>query len=90
MSGRRRNVWVRRAFAKSLRARRKEARLSQEALGRRARLTGKFIGEVERGEKSVSLDSLTLIAKALGIGVVALVEPADVGRRTTSRKKVRG
>jgi len=28
-------------------------------------LSGKFIGEVERGEKSISLDSLTRISEAL-------------------------
>jgi transcriptional regulator with XRE-family HTH domain len=48
-----------------LRAFRKERRLSQEALGSRAGLSGKFIGEVERGDKSISIDSLYRIAAVL-------------------------
>jgi transcriptional regulator with XRE-family HTH domain len=41
---------------------RKTARLSQERLGHRSGLSGKFIGEVERGEKSISIDSLYRVA----------------------------
>lgn len=59
---------VRRKFGKWLRQFRKERGYNQEALGVRAGLSGKFIGEVERGEKSVSLDSLWRIAK-LGLGI---------------------
>jgi len=66
---------VRRKFGKWLRQFRKERGYNQEALGRRAGLSGKFIGDVERGEKSVSLDSLWRIAKlGLGISLKRLVD----------------
>jgi transcriptional regulator with XRE-family HTH domain len=46
---------------------------SQEELGARAGLTYKFIGEVERGQKSPSLDSLGRLATGLGIDIGELV-----------------
>jgi transcriptional regulator with XRE-family HTH domain len=49
-----------------LRALRAEMGWTQRGLGRRAGLSGKFIGEVERGEKSITIDSLYLISRALG------------------------
>ena len=56
---------VRKFLGQRLRALRKERGLSQERLGTRASLSGKFIGEVERGEKSISVDSLYHVAVAL-------------------------
>ena len=58
---------VRKFLGQRLRALRKERGLSQERLGTRASLSGKFIGEVERGEKSISVDSLYHVAVALGV-----------------------
>lgn len=65
---------VRKSLGERLRALRKQRNLSQEALGRAAVLSGKFIGEVERGEKSISLDSLYHIATALGLPLTELTE----------------
>jgi transcriptional regulator with XRE-family HTH domain len=65
---------VRKSLGERLRDLRKQRNLSQEALGRAAVLSGKFIGEVERGEKSISLDSLYHIATALGIPLAHLTE----------------
>ena len=59
---------VRKKFEKWFRQLRKERGLSQEALGRRAGLSSKFIGEVERGDKSISLDNLWRIARC-GFGI---------------------
>lgn len=56
---------VRKNLGSRLRALRKQRGLSQERLGEHAGLSGKFIGEVERGEKSISVDSLYRIAVAL-------------------------
>jgi transcriptional regulator with XRE-family HTH domain len=56
---------VRKFLGQRLRALRKQHGLSQERLGDRAGLSGKFIGEVERGEKSISIDSLYHVAVAL-------------------------
>ena len=58
---------VRRFLGQRLRALRKQRGLSQERLGERSTLSGKFIGEVERGEKSISIDSLYRVSVALEI-----------------------
>ena len=57
------------ANVRELRVRRK---LTQEALGERAGLSYKFIGEVERGLSNASIDSLTRIANALDTDVADL------------------
>jgi transcriptional regulator with XRE-family HTH domain len=56
---------VRKFLGQRLRALRKQHGLSQERLGERSGLSGKFIGEVERGEKSISIDSLYRVSVAL-------------------------
>ena len=48
---------------------RKSGGLTQEELGEKAGLSYKFIGELERGEVNVSIDSLLKIAEALGIKI---------------------
>lgn len=53
---------------------RRERDWSQEKLGRRSGLSGKFIGEVERGEKSISIDSLYHVAVALEIPLRELTD----------------
>jgi transcriptional regulator with XRE-family HTH domain len=72
---------VRTALGQRLRALRKQHLLSQERLGERAGLSGKFIGEVERGEKSISLDSLYRVSVALE---VTLGDLTDVRERNTA------
>lgn len=42
---------------------------SQEKLGERSKLHYNYIGTVERGEKSISVDNLALIARALGVKI---------------------
>ena len=68
---------LRAALAARLRALRKAKKLSQERLGFASRMSGKFIGEVERGEKSISLDSLARVARALGVPLHELVNVED-------------
>ncbi len=46
---------------------RKHRLLTQDDLGQRAALSAKFIGEVERGEKSISIDSLYRVSVALQV-----------------------
>lgn len=48
---------------------RKAVGLTQEKLGEKADLNYKFIGELERGQVNVSLDSLVRIAEALGVKI---------------------
>ena len=54
---------------------------SQERLGRGASLSGKFIGEVERGEKSISIDSLYRVSVALAVPLRQLVDVPTGSRR---------
>jgi len=65
---------VRKFLGQRLRALRKQRGLSQERLGDRAGLSGKFIGEVERGEKSISFDSLYRVSVALEISMRELTD----------------
>jgi transcriptional regulator with XRE-family HTH domain len=65
---------VRKFLGQRLRALRKQRALSQERLGERSGLSGKFIGEVERGEKSISVDSLYRVAVALDVPLRELTD----------------
>ena len=71
---------VRKFLGQRLRTLRKQRSLSQERLGDRSGLSGKFIGEVERGEKSISMDSLYRVAQALEI---PLRDLTDVRERSS-------
>jgi transcriptional regulator with XRE-family HTH domain len=76
--GKRTEWYVRRFIGQRLRAVRKQRGLSQQKLGELSGLSGKFIGEVERGEKSISIDSLHAIAVALGVRLGQLADvPAE-------------
>jgi transcriptional regulator with XRE-family HTH domain len=74
---------VRKFLGQRLRALRKQRALSQERLGQGSGLSGKFIGEVERGEKSISLDSLYHVSVALGVSLPDLTDVGDK-RRTVA------
>jgi XRE family transcriptional regulator, regulator of sulfur utilization len=69
---------VRRFLGQRLRVLRKAERWSQEALGQRSGLSGKFIGEVERRQKSISMVSLSRIARTLKVQMRLLADvPVD-------------
>ena len=53
-------------IGKNIRAARKQLNMSREELAEKSGLSAKFIGNIERGEKAVSLDSFVSIANALG------------------------
>src|SRR3989344_6335816 len=74
---------VRRKLGARLRAFRKERGLSQEKLGEKSGLSGKFIGEVEREEKSISLDSLAHVAAALDVPLRDLTDGIEENKRIT-------
>jgi transcriptional regulator with XRE-family HTH domain len=71
---------VRKFLGQRLRELRKQRGLSQERLGDSSSLSGKFIGEVERGEKSISIDSLYKVAVALQVPLGHLTDVRP-GRR---------
>jgi transcriptional regulator with XRE-family HTH domain len=68
---------VRIVLGRRLRALRKQRALSQQRLGKGSELSGKFIGAVERGEKSISLDNLYRVAGALGMPLRGLTDIGD-------------
>jgi transcriptional regulator with XRE-family HTH domain len=49
----------------AVRVRREKLRLSQEQLAEKADVTRNYIGDIERAEKKVTLETLAKIAKAL-------------------------
>src|SRR5260370_29659345 len=71
---------VRKFLGQRLRELRKQRGLSQEQLGDRSSLSGKFIGEVERGDKSISIDSLYRVSVALEVPLRHLTDVRP-GRR---------
>lgn len=63
---------VRKFLGQRLRELRKQRGHSQERLGARSNLSGKFLGEVERGSKSISIDSLYRVSAALEVPLTTL------------------
>lgn len=61
----------------SLRRFRKQRRLTQEGLGELAGLNPKYLGEVERREKTISVDALARLADALGVTLADFFTEAD-------------
>jgi transcriptional regulator with XRE-family HTH domain len=69
----RRQPRLRAVLGARLRALRRARGLSQARLGRLSGLSGKFVGEVERGVKSISADSLALVSGALQLPIHELL-----------------
>lgn len=63
----------RKLLGQAIRHHRKKAKMTQEQLGEKADLNPKYIGEVERTEKTISVDALARIAQAIGVPVHVLV-----------------
>lgn len=57
---------IKRAFGQAVRLRRAALGISQEELADRAGLHRTYVGDVERGERNVSLVNIAKLAKALG------------------------
>lgn len=66
----------RKIIGEAIRKYRKRSRVTQEKLAEKAGLHPVYVGEVERGEQTVSVHALMRIAAALGVRVRDLV--ADV------------
>ncbi len=69
------------AFGQVVRELREEASLSQERLGFVAKLSRVCVGEIERGEKTPTLDAVASLALALGKPTSELIAAAE--KRTT-------
>lgn len=70
---RERKTKLQEAFGKALRAKRMEAELSQEGLADRAGLHFTYVSSVERGERNISLENISKLAKALDCEIKDLV-----------------
>jgi XRE family transcriptional regulator, regulator of sulfur utilization len=57
----------RKVIGDAIRSYRKGAELTQEELAERVDLNPKYLGEIERGEKIISIEALLRVAKALNI-----------------------
>jgi transcriptional regulator with XRE-family HTH domain len=68
---------LKRSFGQALRAGRLKAGLSQEALAERARVSRNFVGSVERGESSLSVDVADRFARVLGLALSELILAAE-------------
>jgi transcriptional regulator with XRE-family HTH domain len=71
----RRKSALRKSLAADLRREREARGLSQEALAHQAGLRHAYVESVERGERSIPIDNIELLARALGL------EPANLLRR---------
>ncbi|MBI5893752.1 MAG: helix-turn-helix transcriptional regulator [Deltaproteobacteria bacterium] len=65
---------LRKELGEKIRGLRKAAGLTQEELDEKTGLSYKFIGELERGQVNVSLDSLVKITEALGVQMGSLFD----------------
>lgn len=74
---------VRQFLGQRVRELRKQRGFSQERLGEQSSLSGKFVGEVERGEKSISIDSLYRISVTLAVPLGQLTDVRH-SRRVTA------
>jgi transcriptional regulator with XRE-family HTH domain len=63
----------RRIIGEAIRFYRKKAGFTQETLGEKVNLNPKYLGEIERGEKIISIEALMRIAKAAGTQVRVLL-----------------
>lgn len=61
----------------ALRDCRARQRLTQEQLAERSGLSYKFIGEIERGRGNPTVETLSRLADALGVGIAMLFAESD-------------
>ncbi len=59
-------------FGDHIRHLRKQKDWTQETLGEKANLDWRYVGDVERGEKSPTLETIRKLAKALKISLAEL------------------
>ncbi len=77
---------LRLTLAENVRNFRKQHGYSQEALADYCELHRTYIGSIERGERNVSLSTLEVLARALGVSVPELLTQGAEGEpENTSR-----
>lgn len=66
-------------FGRRVRALREERSMSQEALAARCGLHWTFVGQVERGQRSIRLDNILKVADGLDVAPGALLDGLPIG-----------
>jgi transcriptional regulator with XRE-family HTH domain len=66
-------------FGSAVAARRRETGLTQEQLAARAGVHRTYVGDIENGRKSPTLDRAADVAKALGTSLTELLRNAERG-----------
>lgn len=69
---------LQRQFGAIVRAERTARQLTQQQLAFQSQLSLTYVGEIERGERMVSLDTLKRIASALGLSAAELLTKAGL------------
>ncbi|MBM3862407.1 MAG: helix-turn-helix transcriptional regulator [Verrucomicrobia bacterium] len=65
-----------------------ETGFSQEALAERADIHRNFLGEIERGKKGMTLDTLFRLSRALGVtpqSIIKAIYERRTGQKTTRK-----
>lgn len=68
------NSKVRRQFGRKIRALRKIRDMTQEELAHEANIERSYMGAIERGQRSPTLDKISAIAKALRVPISELFQ----------------
>ncbi len=68
---------VRVSLGRRIREIRRAQGVSQEELAHKSGLDRSYVGCVERGERNVSIDNITALARALSVPIAALVTFPD-------------
>jgi transcriptional regulator with XRE-family HTH domain len=74
------------AFGDAVRRLRVERRLSQERLAELANVNRTYLGDVERGERNVSLINVDRIASALELDLAELMTAVEQSRQRRSAR----
>ena len=69
-------------LAENLLAFRRERQISQEELAELCGLHRTYIGSVERGERNVTLSTLEVLARAVGVSIPTLLTPTNHENKT--------
>ena len=74
-----RNNDLKKEFGASVRERRKQLGLSQEALAERADLHRTYVSDIENGLRNISLENIQRLSQALDIPLAALFSRVESG-----------
>ncbi len=71
-----------------IRARREALHMTREELGKHLSVTGKFISDIEYGDKGVSLKTLYKLKQILGVSTDFILEGEDLGMSDDDKRKM--